>query len=73
MYDSTKETKLHIQKVSDYLDKCVLELSERQTSHDWDKIEDPVEKELFDTYKNTNICNIFLYLFHTIYGRLLYG
>lgn len=50
MYDSTKETKLHIQKVSDYLDDCIFELSERQVSHDWDKIEDPVEKELFDTY-----------------------
>jgi hypothetical protein len=50
MYDSTKETKLHIQKVSDYLDDCIFELSERQVSHDWDKIGDPVEKELFDTY-----------------------
>lgn len=49
-YDSTKETEAHIQKVSDYLDKCILEISERQTSHDWDKIGDSVEKELFDTY-----------------------
>lgn len=49
-FDSTKETEAHIQKVSDYLDKCILELSERQASHDWDKIGDPVEKDLFDTY-----------------------
>lgn len=49
-YDSTKETEAHIQKVSDYLDKCIMKLAERQAFHDWDKIGDTVEKELFDTY-----------------------
>jgi len=49
-YDSTKDTKKHIAKVKQYVYACADTLYERGELHDWDKIEDPVEKELFDEY-----------------------
>ena len=49
-YDSVKDTKKHIAKVRQYVYDCADTLYERGTLHDWDKIEDPVEKKLFDTY-----------------------
>lgn len=49
-YDSRKDTEKHIEKVSLYIDKCIDEMVERSISHDQDKIDDPVEKALFDEY-----------------------
>ena len=49
-YDSTKDTKKHIAKVKQYVYACADTLYERGELHDWDKIEDLVEKELFDEY-----------------------
>ena len=49
-YDSTKDTKEHIKKVSGYVDMCIDELTIRGDEHDHDKIDDPVEKKLFDEY-----------------------
>ena len=49
-YDSEDDTKEHIRRVRFYLVKCINELSGRSYNHDRDKIEDPVEKHLFDEY-----------------------
>lgn len=49
-YDSTKDTTDHINKVRDYIAKCIVELGDRAALHDHDKIDDPVEKKLFDEY-----------------------
>lgn len=49
-YDSTKDTKEHIERVSGYVDMCIDELTVRGDEHDHDKIDDPVEKKLFDEY-----------------------
>lgn len=49
-YDSTKDTQAHIDKVSSYVDMCVDELTVRGAEHDRDKIDDKVEKKLFDEY-----------------------
>lgn len=49
-YDSEEDTKEHIRRVRFYLVKCINELSGRSYNHDRDKIEDPVEKRLFDEY-----------------------
>lgn len=49
-YDSEEDTKEHIRRVRFYLVKCINELSGRSYNHDRDKIEDPVEKHLFDEY-----------------------
>ena len=49
-YDSEQDTKEHIRRVRFYLVKCINELSGRSYNHDRDKIEDPVEKRLFDEY-----------------------
>ena len=49
-YDSLKDTRKHIAKVNDYIGKCIIELDERGINHDSDKINDEVEKTLFDEY-----------------------
>ena len=49
-YDSTKDTQKHIERVQELLDLCIIDLDYRAEDHDRDKIEDPVEKALFDTY-----------------------
>ena len=49
-YDSEQDTKEHIRRVRFYLVKCINELSGRSYNHDRDKIEDSVEKRLFDEY-----------------------
>ena len=49
-YDSEEDTKEHIRRVRFYLVKCINEFSARSYNHDRDKIEDPVEKRLFDEY-----------------------
>ena len=49
-YDSKKDTQKHIAKVRHYVYNCADELYERGELHDWDKIEDEVEKKLFDEY-----------------------
>lgn len=49
-YDCTKDTQNHIQKVGQYLNKCIVELDKRAINHDFDKIHDEVEKQLFDEY-----------------------
>ena len=49
-YDSLKDTQKHIAKVNDYIGKCIIELDERGINHDSDKINDDVEKTLFDEY-----------------------
>jgi hypothetical protein len=48
-YDSSKDTLEHIQKVSQLLNKMVLELMCRMQSHDASKLRSP-EKEIFDAY-----------------------
>lgn len=48
-YDSTKDTLQHIQKVSQLLNKMVLELMCRMQGHDASKLRAP-EKEIFDAY-----------------------
>lgn len=49
-YDSTKDTAAHIERVRFYLAKCITELAIRSTDHDKDKIDNLVEKKLFDEY-----------------------
>ena len=49
-YDSTKDTTAHIERVRFYLAKCITELVIRSTDHDKDKIDNLVEKKLFDEY-----------------------
>lgn len=49
-YDSEQDTKEHIRRVRFYLVKCINEISGRSYNHDRDKIEDSVEKRLFDEY-----------------------
>lgn len=49
-YDSIKDTKKHIARVRQYVYDCADTLYERGELHDWDKIEDPVEKALFDKF-----------------------
>ncbi len=49
-YDSTEETKKHIEKVEYYISLCVKEMTKRAKEHDHDKIDDPTEKALFDEY-----------------------
>lgn len=49
-YDSTKDTITHIERVRFYLAKCIAELAIRSTDHDKDKIDNLVEKKLFDEY-----------------------
>lgn len=46
-YDSTQDTKAHIQRVQDLLNMCRLELNKRSFLHDKSKLESP-EKEHFD-------------------------
>ena len=48
-YDSSKDTLEHIQKVSQFLNKIVLELMCRMQGHDASKLRSP-EKEVFDIY-----------------------
>lgn len=48
-YDSTKDTLLHIKRVSQLLTEASVELIERANRHDDSKLESP-EKELFDEY-----------------------
>jgi len=48
-YDSTEDTKQHIDKVRFYLQICVDELKSRAFLHDESKLETP-EKEAFDEY-----------------------
>lgn len=50
LYDSTKDTVKHINKVRDYISQCIIELDDRATNHDRDKIDDSTEKALFDKY-----------------------
>ena len=49
-YDSTNDTTAHIERVRFYLAKCITELAIRSTDHDKDKIDNLVEKKLFDEY-----------------------
>lgn len=49
-YDSTLDTLDHIKNVQRYILFCTNELNKRARDHDHDKIDDPVEKELFDEY-----------------------
>lgn len=49
-YDSTEDTKKHIDKVSKYISYCLTELEGRALEHDHDKIDNPIEKFLFDEY-----------------------
>lgn len=49
-YDSTLDTLEHIKNVQRYILFCTNELNKRARDHDHDKIDDPVEKELFDEY-----------------------
>ena len=49
-YDSTNDTAAHIERVRFYLAKCITELAIRSTDHDKDKIDNLVEKKLFDEY-----------------------
>lgn len=55
-YDSTKDTLLHIKRVSELLNNFATEMIRRGNVHDNSKLESP-EKELFDKYtpllKNT--------------------
>ena len=48
-YDSSKDTMQHIQRVSQLLNKMVLELMCRMQGHDASKLRSP-EKEIFDVY-----------------------
>jgi hypothetical protein len=50
-YDSLKDTRKHIEKVNDYIGKCIIELDERGINHDSDKINDEVEKTLIISYE----------------------
>lgn len=49
-YDSRKDTEGHIDKVRNYLYLCEHQLDNKAKFHDQDKIENPVEKALFDEY-----------------------
>jgi len=46
-YDSTEDTKKHIARVGDFIDKIQEELEKRKELHDKSKLENP-EKEVFD-------------------------
>ena len=48
-YDSTEDTKLHINKVNELLNQAAQELIKRGSVHDSSKLESP-EKELFDEF-----------------------
>lgn len=48
-YDSTKDTLLHIKRVSELLSIAACELLERARKHDLSKLKSP-EKELFDEF-----------------------
>ncbi len=48
-YDSTKDTLEHIKRISQLLNKMVLELMCRMQGHDASKLRSP-EKEIFDIY-----------------------
>lgn len=50
IYDSTKDTETHIEKVRQYLNVCKIEINVKSFSHDSDKIDDETEKRLFDEY-----------------------
>lgn len=49
-YDSRKDTEDHIDKVRNYLYLCEHQLDNKAKFHDQDKIEDSIEKALFDEY-----------------------
>jgi len=49
VYDSTKDTQKHIDKVAYYLNKIAEELIERGKNHDKSKLEEP-EKSILDKY-----------------------
>ena len=49
-YDSTEDTKKHIENVGNYLNNCIDELKHRKENHDYDKIHNEIEKKLFDEY-----------------------
>ena len=49
-YDSRKDTKKHIKRVGHYLNICKKEIINRIKHHDYDKIHNKTEKELFDEY-----------------------
>ena len=49
-YDSRKDTEDHIDKVRNYLYLCEHQLDNKAKFHDQDKIENPIEKALFDEY-----------------------
>ena len=50
IYDSQKDTMEHISKVRVYISKINDELTDRALKHDHDKIDNPIEKALFDEY-----------------------
>ena len=50
IYDSQKDTFEHISKVRIYISKINDELTDRALKHDHDKIDNPIEKALFDEY-----------------------
>ena len=49
MYDSTEDTKKHIEKVGQLLGLFIVELAKRGVTHDASKLKTP-EKEVFDVY-----------------------
>ena len=50
VYDSTKATNEHKARVASLIDKCIAVLEKKKTHHDLDKINNKVEKKLFDEY-----------------------
>jgi Family of unknown function (DUF5662) len=48
-YDSSKDTLLHIKRVSELLHSVISDFTERASNHDNSKLDSP-EKELFDQY-----------------------
>lgn len=50
MYDSTEATNEHKVRVASLINKCMAVLEKKKTHHDLDKINNEVEKKLFDKY-----------------------
>lgn len=50
VYDSQKDTEEHIGKVRAYLSVCKIEINTKALVHDADKINNEIEKRLFDEY-----------------------
>ena len=50
MYDSKEDTKKHIRRVMELMKICSNHIEQKAINHDSDKINNPVEKALFDEY-----------------------